>query len=93
MNHNKTNVLVPMVNRAIPPGKFIYVDETFLIEELRRKNPNPKHLDTPFSKMGKELVPYGFNRPHLSGDFIKNSNDEIQRDFGRYIYNQITGFQ
>lgn len=89
---NKTNLLVPTINRAIPAGKFIYVDETFLIEEARRKM-KPKHLDTEFSKMGKELVPYGFNHSHQTQDFVKISNDTLQRDFGRYIYNQITGFQ
>lgn len=92
MNHS-TNALRPQINRAIPPGKFIYVDETFLLEELRRKNPNPKHLDTPFSKMGKELKPYGFNHAHKGQGFVLNSNDYLQRDFGRYIYNAITGYQ
>lgn len=91
MNHNP-KLLQPMPTRAIPAGKFIYVDETFLIEEERRKM-KPKHLDIPFSKMGKDLVPYGFNHPHNTQDFVKNSNDYLQRDFGRYIYNQITGYQ
>lgn len=92
MNHQSPKLLLPQVARAIPFGKFIYTDETFLIEEARRKQ-KPKHLDIPFSKMGKPLVPYGFNHPHQTQYFVKNSNDYLQRDFGRYIYNQITGFQ
>jgi hypothetical protein len=91
--HHATKELIPQVARAIPFGKFIYVDETFLIDELRRKNPNPKHLDTPFSKMGKELVPYGFNHPHATQSFVKNSNDTLAKNYGTYIYNQVTGYQ
>jgi hypothetical protein len=72
---------------VIPAGKFIYTDETFLIQP-------PKYVvGESLPRRGKELVPYGFSYGHHNPEFTRVAGGvPIAMNFNTYIYNAQTGF-
>ena len=81
--------LVPQTNNVIPPGKFIYTDETFLIQP-------PKYIQgESFPQQGKELVPAHFSYGHINPDFtpVYSPAPRMTMNYGSYIYNIVTGYQ
>ena len=81
--------LVPQTNNVIPPGKFIYTDETFLIQP-------PKYVQgESFPQQGKELVPAHFSYGHINPDFtpVYSPATRMTMNYGTYIYNIVTGYQ
>jgi hypothetical protein len=80
--------LVPQTSSVIPPGKFIYTDETFLIQP-------PKYIQgEAFPQQGKPLVPAHFSYGHHNPDFtpIYTPATQLAMNFNTYIYNSVTGY-
>ena len=87
LKHHPTSQLTPQQNNIIPPGRFIAVDERYLIKPL------PKPMDDSFPKAGKELVEYGYSFGRQPPDFTyKSGGKPLDQNFNTYIYNQLTGF-
>jgi len=85
--HYNTQKLTPQQNNYIPAGKFIYTDETFLIDP-------PKYQEgEAFARMGKELVPAHFSYGHHNPDFTLVASPSLPMNYGTLIYNSVTGYQ
>lgn len=87
--HHMLGQLTPQVNNVIPPGKFIYTDETFLLQP-------PKFVEgEAFPRQGKELVPAHFSYGHHNPDFtpVQPFPTTLPLNYGTYIYNIVDGFQ
>ena len=81
-----TRKLTPQEANYIPAGKFIYTDETFLIDP-------PKYQEgEAFPRMGKELVPAHFSYGHHNPDFTTIASPSLPMNFNTYIYNSVTGY-
>jgi hypothetical protein len=82
-----TGQITPQQATAIPAGKFIYTDETFLIKP-------PKYVPgESYPRAGKELVPHGFNNVHHNPEFTLVSAPQLPMNYGTYIYNIVDGYQ
>jgi hypothetical protein len=82
-----TRKLTPQEANYIPAGKFIYTDETFLIDP-------PKYQEgEAFARMGKELVPAHFSYGHHNPDFTPVNAPSLPMNYGTYIYNIVDGYQ
>lgn len=84
-----TALLTPQNNNVIPPGKYIYTDETFLIKP-------PKFFKgESFPQQSKELVPAYFSFQHGGQEFtpIHSPAPSITMNYGTYIYNIVDGYQ
>jgi len=80
--------LVPQTSNVIPAGKFIYTDETFLIQA-------PKYIQgEAFAQQGKALVPAHFSYGHINPDFtpIYTPPTRLAMNYNTYIYNSVTGY-
>jgi hypothetical protein len=87
LKHHPTAQLTPQQNNFIPPGKFIAVDERYLMKPL------PKPMDDSFPKQGKPLVEHGTSISLKPPDFTyKAGGEPLAMNYNSYIYNQITGF-
>jgi len=85
--HHNTGALTPQQANYIPAGKFIYTDETFLIDP-------PKYQEgEAFPRMGKELVPAHFSYAHHNPDFTPVASPSLPMNYGTYIYNIVDGYQ
>ena len=81
-----TQKLTPQQANYIPAGKFIYTDETFLIDP-------PKYQEgEAFPRMGKELVPAHISYGHHNADFTTIASPSLPMNFNTYIYNSVTGY-
>jgi hypothetical protein len=84
-----TQLLTPQNNNVIPPGKYIYTDETFLTKP-------PKLVkDEAFPRRGKELVPAHFSIQHGGQEFVPlyTPAPRVTMNYGSYIYNIVDGYQ
>jgi len=82
-----TKLLSPQNNNVIPPGKYIYTDETFLTKP-------PKFFQgEAFPRQGKELVPAYFSFQHGGKEFVNVASPQITMNYGTYIYNIVDGYQ
>ena len=87
LKHHPTAQLTPQQNNIIPAGKFIAVDERYLIKPL------PKPMDDSFHKQGKPLIEYGYSFGRQPPDFTyKAGGEPLAMNYNTYIYNQLTGF-
>lgn len=87
--HNMIGQLTPQQSNVIPPGKFIYTDETFLIKP-------PKFMEgEAFPRQGKALVPAHFSYGHHNPDFtpVHSPSPSLPLNYGTYIYNIVDGYQ
>ena len=85
--HQMTQKLMPQQSNVIPAGKFIYTDETFLVEQ-----PVDKKGEA-YPRQGKELVPAHFSYAHHNPDFTHVAGgNPIAENFNTYIYNAQTGY-
>ena len=85
--HQMTQKLTPQQSNVIPAGKFIYTDETFLVEQPT----DPK--GEAFPRQGKELVPAHFSYAHRNPDFTTVAGGvPIAMNFNTYIFNAQTGY-
>tara|TARA_R110002096_G_scaffold21556_2_gene69988 strand:- start:1304 stop:1576 length:273 start_codon:yes stop_codon:yes gene_type:complete len=86
--HQGTAKLTPAQNNAIPPGKYIGVDERFLLK------PEPYVAGQHFGRGGKDLIPYGFSFGHQNPDLtpVYQPAPQMTQNFGTYIYNSVTGY-
>ena len=87
--HQLAQLLQPQNNNVIPPGKYIFTDETFLIKP-------PKFFKgEAFPQQGKELVPAYFSFQHGGQEFtpIHSPAPSMTMNFGTYIYNIVDGYQ
>ena len=85
--HQMTQKLTPQQSNVIPAGKFIYTDETFLVEQ-----PVDKKGEA-FPRQGKELVPAHFSYGHRNPDFTHVAGgNPIAENFNSYIYNAQSGY-
>jgi hypothetical protein len=84
-----TALLTPQNNNVIPPGKYIYTDETFLIKP-------PKFFKgESFPQQGKELVPAYFSFQHGGQEFVPLYSPAPSKtlNYGYYIYSSTEGYQ
>ena len=84
-----TQLLTPQNNNVIPPGKYIYRDETFLMKP-------PKYVaGESFPQQGKELVPAYFSFQHGGQEFtpVYSPAPSMTMNYGTYIYNIVDGYQ
>ena len=85
-----TQLLTPQNNNVIPPGRYIYTDETFLMKP-------PKFFKgEAFPQQGKELIPAYFSFNHKPGSGftpIYSPAPEMTMNYGTYIYNIVDGYQ
>lgn len=84
-----TQLLTPQNNNVIPPGKYIYTDETFLIKP-------PKYVaGESFPQQGKELVPAYFSFQHGGQEFtpVYSPAPSKTLNYGYYIYSSTEGYQ
>jgi hypothetical protein len=86
--HQGTLKLTPQQSNYIPPGKFIYTDETFLVKQ-------PIAKEEAFARQGKELIPAYFSFKHGGQEFqpVYQPAPSLEKNFGSYIYNIVTGYQ
>jgi len=86
--HQGTLKLTPAQANVIPPGRFIYTDETFLVKQ-------PIASVEAFARQGKPLVPAYFSFQHGGQEFqpIYQPAPSMTYNYGTYIYNSVTGFQ
>ena len=86
--HQSTMKLTPAQTNVIPPGKFIYTDETFLVSQ-------PIASVEAFPRQGKELVPAYFSFQHGGQEFtpVYTPLPSMTMNYGTYIYNIIDGYQ
>ena len=85
--HHMTGSITPQQATAIPAGKFIYTDETFLIKP-------PKFVQGEhYPRAGKELVPHGFSYGHQNPEFTLVAQPSLAMNYGTYIYNIVDGYQ
>ena len=86
--HQSTMKLTPAQTNVIPPGKYIYTDETFLVSQ-------PIASVEAFPRQGKELVPAYFSFNHHNPDFtpVYIPLPSMTMNYGTYIYNIIDGYQ
>ena len=87
--HQTTMKLTPAQANVIPPGRFIYVDESFLVKQ-------PIASDESFARQGKQLVPAYFSFNHNPGsEFtpIYQPAPSMTYNYGSYIYNSVSGYQ
>jgi len=84
-----TQLLQPQNNNVIPPGKFIYTDETFLAK------PAKLIKGESFSQQGKELVTPYFSFQHGGQEFtpVYSPAPSMTMNYGTYIYNIVDGYQ
>lgn len=84
-----TQLLQPQNNNVIPPGKYIYTDETFLVKQ-------PIASVESFPQQGKALVPAYFSFNHNPGSGftpVYSPAPSMTMNYGTYIYNSVTGYQ
>jgi hypothetical protein len=84
-----TALLTPQNNNVIPPGRYIYVDETFLTKP-------PKLVKgESFPQQGKELVPAYFSFQHGGQEFVPLYSPAPSKtlNYGYYIYSSTEGYQ
>jgi hypothetical protein len=86
--HQGTMKLSPQQANVIPPGRFIYTDETFLVKQ-------PIASVESFPRQGKQLVPAYFSFQHGGQEFtpVYTPLPSMSYNYGSYIYNSITGYQ
>ena len=87
--HQMTAQLTPSQANVIPAGKYIYTDETFLVQK-------PIASFEAFPRQGKELVPAYFSFNHNPGSGftpVYQPAPSMTYNYGTYIYNSVTGFQ
>ena len=91
--HQQTQAVTPAMAKVIPPGKYIYEDERFLLQETGRKIPYV--LDQDFARQGLRLRPAQFQYAHLNPTFspVYQPPPELTMNFGSYIYNKVSGYQ
>jgi hypothetical protein len=84
-----TALLTPQNSNVIPPGKYIYTDETFLMKPAKLVKGES------FPQQGKELIPAYFSFQHGGQEFIPvySPAPSMTMNFGTYIYNAQTGYQ
>ena len=86
--HQGTMKLTPQQANVIPPGKYIYTDETFLVKQ-------PIASVEAFPRQGKELVPAYFSFQHGGQEFtpVYTPLPSMSMNYGTYIYNIVDGYQ
>ena len=86
--HQGTLKLTPQQANVIPPGRFIYTDETFLVKQ-------PIASVEAFPRQGKALVPAYFSFQHGGQEFqpVYQPTPSMTMNYGTYIYNIIDGYQ
>ena len=87
--HQSTMKLTPAQTNVIPPGKYIYTDESFLVSQ-------PIASVESFPRQGKELVPAYFSFNHNPGSGftpVYTPLPSMSYNYGSYIYNSVTGYQ
>ena len=86
--HQGTMKLTPQQANVIPAGKFIYVDETFLVKQ-------PIASVEAFARQGKALVPAYFSFQHGGQEFqpVYQPAPSMKMNYGSYIYNIVDGYQ
>jgi len=85
--HHNTGALKPQQTNVIPPGKIIYVDETFQIDP-------PKYVaGEAFPRQGKELILAHFSYAHHNPSFTPVNAPSLPMNYGTYIYNIVDGYQ
>ncbi len=91
--HHNTQMIPPIMAKAIPPGKFIAEDERFLEQESGRKIPYV--LDQDFARQGLRLRPAQFQYAHLNPSFtpVYQPPPSMELNYGTYIYNKVDGYQ
>jgi hypothetical protein len=84
-----TQLLQPQNNNVIPPGKFIYIDETFLAKPAKLVK------DESFPRQGKELVTPYFSFQHGGQEFtpVYSPAPSMTMNYGTYIWNIVDGYQ
>ena len=86
--HQGTMQLTPQQANVIPAGKYIYVDETFLVKQ-------PIASEEAFARQGRALVPAYFSFQHGGQEFtpVYTPLPSMSYNYGSYIYNSVTGYQ
>ena len=87
--HHSTLKLTPAQANVIPPGRFIYTDETYLVKQ-------PIASVEAFPRQGKQLVPAYFSFNHNPGPgftSVYTPLPSMSYNYGSYIYNSVTGYQ
>ena len=86
--HQSTMKLTPAQTNVIPPGKYIYTDETFLVSQ-------PIASVESFPRQGSELVPAYFSFQHGGQEFtpVYTPLPSMTMNYGTYIYNIVDGYQ
>ena len=86
--HQTTIKLTPAQANVIPPGRFIYVDESFLVKQ-------PIASVEAFPRQGKPLVPAYFSFQHGGQEFtpVYQPAPSMTMNYGTYIYNIVDGYQ
>jgi hypothetical protein len=91
--HQQTQQVSPAMAKAIAPGKYIYEDERFLLQESGKTIPYVLGQD--FARQGLRLRPAQFQYAHINPTFtpVYQPAPEMTMNFGSYIYNKVSGFQ
>jgi len=86
--HQMTAQLTPSQATAVPPTRYIYTEETFLVKP-------PIASVEAFPRQGKELVPAYFSFNHNPRGFtdLYQPAPSMTYNYGSYIYNSVTGYQ
>ena len=87
--HQSTMKLTPQQANVIPAGKYIYVDETFLVKQ-------PIASVEAFPRQGKALVPAYFSFNHNPGSGLQpvyQPAPSMTMNYGTYIFNSVDGYQ
>ena len=87
--HQLAQLLQPQNNNVIPPGKFIYTDETFLAKPAKLVKGES------FPQQGKELVTPYFSFQHGGQEFtpVYSPAPTKTLNYGYYIYSITEGYQ
>ena len=86
--HQGTLKLTPQQANVIPPGKYIYTDETFSVKQPITSNES-------FPQQGKALIPAYFSFKHGGQEFtpVHQPAPYLSMNYGTYIYNIVDGYQ
>ena len=87
--HNMTAQLTPSQATAVPPTRYIYTDETFLVKP-------PIASVEAFPQQGRQLVPAYFSFNHNPGPGftpVYQPPPSMTYNYGTYIYQSVTGYQ
>lgn len=85
-----TALLSAQNNNVIPPGKYIGVDESFLMKPAKLVK------DEAFPQQGKALVPAYFSFNHNPGSGftpVYSPAPSVTMNYGTYIYSIVDGYQ